>query len=81
MNTHHPGKTSPMVYAAREGHSGIIQKMIQCGGSPEEQSSDWAEFLLAATATFRRDMAKVTHSMMNLPSVLSVSQQFACGWE
>ena len=49
--------------------------------SPEEQSSDWAEFLLAATATFRRDMAKVTHSMMNLPSVLSVSQQFACGWE
>ena len=35
VNTHRPGKTSPMVYAVREGHSAIILPMMQCGGSPE----------------------------------------------
>ncbi len=74
VNIHYPGRTSSMVYAAREGRSAIIQKMIECGGSPEKQGSDWADFFLAATSTFRPSTAQLIHSMMNNQSLLPVSQ-------
>ena len=73
VNAHHPGRISPMVYAARAGHTTIILQMIQCKGTPERQGSDWAEFFMAATSIFRRDTAWVIHCMMKVSSLLAVS--------
>ena len=73
VNTHRPGRISPMVYAAREGHWPAVMEMIKCGGSPERQGSDWAVFFMAATSTFARDRAQAVHCLMNLPSLLPVS--------
>ncbi len=73
VNTHRPGKTSPMVYAAREGHWAAVMAMIKCNGNPERQGSDWADFFMAATSTFARHRAEAIHCLMNLPSLLPVS--------
>ncbi len=67
MNTHRPGKISPMVYAAREGHAYAIRQMVVSHGNPENQGSDWVEFFAAATSTFTRDMAQALQLVLNLP--------------
>ncbi len=73
VNTHYPNTVSPMVVAAQERSAEIILKMIQCGGNPEKQGSDWSCFFMAANSPFGRDMARAIHSMMNLSSVFLVS--------
>ena len=72
VNTHYPGRTSPLVHAARQGHSFVVMQMILCGGNPKRQGSDWVEFFAAATVTFRRDMAQTIHLMLNLPFLRGV---------
>ena len=74
MNAHHPEGTSPLLYAAQKNASTAMLSMIRAGGNPEEQDSDWVEFLMAATSTFTQDMGKTVYSMMSDTSVLPVSQ-------
>ncbi|CAL5221738.1 g3987 [Coccomyxa viridis] len=70
VNTHRPGRASPMVYAAREGHWPEFVSMIKCNGSPEKQGSNWADCFMAATSTFAPGRAQAVHCLMNLPSLL-----------
>ncbi len=74
VNTHHPGRTSPLVCAAQQGNSAALLSMVKSGGKPEKQGSDWAEVFKAATSTFRQDMAVAIHAMMGVQSLLPVSQ-------
>ena len=64
-----------MLYAAREGLSGAILCMLICGGNPARQGSEWAEFLMAATTTFRPHMAATIHNLMNISQLVPVSQR------
>lgn len=73
VNTHAPGKTPPLLYAARQGHAANISSMILCGGNPERQGSDWIELLTAATSSFVPDMARAVCVVITLSGLLPVS--------
>ena len=72
VNTHDANGVSAMLYAAQEGHSGAILSMVMCNGNPARQGSNWVDFFMAATSTFRLDMARAIYIMLNIQSLLPV---------
>ena len=75
VNTHHPRGTSPMLYAAREGHPTAIMSMVMCSGNPARQGSSWVDFFMAATSRrFKADMARTIHLLMSMQSDLPVGR-------